>query len=61
MYNPEKEIAMTTAQCLAGISWRVFQHGRFVGYVVAFSHYDAWQKAKDKYGSDLRIEQTIFG
>lgn len=61
MYNPAKEILMTTAQCLAGTSWRVFQHGRFVGYVVAFSHYDAWQKAKDKYGSDLRIEKTIFG
>lgn len=52
---------MTTAQCLAGTSWRVFKHGRFIGYVVAFSRYDAWQKAKDKYGSDLRIEQMIVG
>jgi hypothetical protein len=50
---------MTTAQCLAGMSWRVFQHGRFVGYVVSFSQYDAWRKAKDKFGSDLRIEPVL--
>ena len=49
---------MNTTNCYAGCSWRVFQHGRFVGYVVAFSEYDAWQKAKDKYGSDLRIEKV---
>lgn len=51
---------MITAQCLAGTSWRVFQHGRFVGYVVAFSQYSAWQKAKEKYGSDIRIEKTVL-
>lgn len=50
---------MTTTQCLAGISWRVFQHGRFVGYVVSFSHNDAWRKARDKFGNDLRIEQVL--
>lgn len=50
---------MTNVQCLAGMSWRVFQHGRFVGYVVSFSLSDAWSKAKDKYGSDLRIEKMI--
>lgn len=60
MYNPAKEIPMTTAQCLAGTSWRVFQHGRFVGYVVAFSQYHAYQKAKNKYGNDIRVEKTIF-
>ena len=47
--------------CLAAFSWRVFQHSRFVGYVVAFSQYDAWAKARDKFGSDLRIEKVIFG
>lgn len=51
---------MTTAQCLAGMSWRVFKHGRFVGYVVAFSQYDAWRKAKEKFGNDLRIEPICF-
>lgn len=50
---------MTTNQCLAGISWRVFQHGRFVGYVVAFSQYEAWIKARDKYGNDIRIERVL--
>ena len=46
-------------QCLAAISWRVFKHGHFAGYVVAFTQYDAWQKAKNKYGSDIRIEKTF--
>ena len=50
---------MTTSQCLAAMSWRVFQHGRFVGYVVSFSQYDAWQKAKAKYGNDLRIDKVV--
>ena len=50
---------MTTDQCLAAVSWRVYQHGRFVGYVVSFSEHDAWSKAKDKYGSDLRIERVV--
>ena len=50
---------MTNTQCLAAMSWRVYQHGRFVGYVVSFSQYDAWIKAKDKYGSDLRIERVV--
>jgi len=59
VYNASKEKVMTTAQCLAGMSWRVFQHGRFVGYVVSFSQYDAWRKAKDKFGSDLRIEKVM--
>jgi hypothetical protein len=59
VYNASKEKVMTTDQCLAGMSWRVFQHGRFVGYVVSFSQDDAWRKAKDKYGSDLRIEKVV--
>lgn len=59
MYNASKEKVMTTNQCLAGMSWRVFQHGRFVGYVVSFSQYDAWIKAREKFGSDIRIEKVI--
>ena len=51
---------MTTSQCLAGMSWRVFQHGRFAGYVVSFSQYDAWRKAKEKYGNDIRIERVCI-
>ncbi len=50
---------MTNHQCLAGIFWRVYQHGRFIGYIVSFSEHDAWSKAKDKYGSDLRIEKVV--
>jgi len=50
---------MNTTNCYAAFSWRVFQHGRFVGYVVSFSQYDAWRKAKDKFGSDIRIEKVI--
>lgn len=50
---------MNTTYCYAAISWRVFQHGRFVGYVVAFSSYDGYQKAKAKYGSDIRIEKVL--
>ena len=50
---------MITDQCLAGVSWRVYQHGRFVGYIVSFSEHDAWSKAKNKYGSDLRIERVV--
>lgn len=50
---------MNTTYCYAAISWRVFQHGRFVGYIVAFSSYDAYRKAKDKYGNDIRIEQVL--
>lgn len=50
---------MNATPCLAGMSWRVFQHGRFVGYVVSFSQHDAWRKAKDKYGSNLRIDKVV--
>jgi len=49
---------MNTNQCLAAFSWRVFQHNRFVGYIVAFTQYDAYNKAKDKYGEGLRLEKV---
>ena len=49
---------MNTTNCYTAISWRVFQYGRFVGYVIAFSSYDAYRKAKDKFGRDIRIEQV---
>ena len=50
---------MITHQCLAAFSWRVFKDNRFVGYVVAFSQYDAYNKAKDKYGSNIWLERTV--
>ena len=50
---------MTDAYCYAGFSWRVFHNNRFVGYVVSFSQHDAWQKAKAKYGNDLRIDKVV--
>jgi hypothetical protein len=50
---------MNTNNCYAGCSWRVYKYGKFVGYIVAFTQYDAWQKAREKYGSDIRIEKTV--
>ena len=50
---------MTTNNCYAGYSWRVFQNNRFVGYVVALSEYDALRKAQDKYGYYIWIEKMI--
>jgi len=50
---------MNTDACLAAFSWRVFQHNRFVGYVVAFSQYDAYNKAAEKYGDGIRLEKVF--
>lgn len=50
---------MTTTNCYAGYSWRVFQHNRFVGYVVALSETDAMRKAQDKYGRYIWIERVV--
>jgi hypothetical protein len=50
---------MTTSNCYAGYSWRVFQHNRFVGYVVAMSETDAVRKANEKYGYYIWIERVI--
>jgi hypothetical protein len=43
--------------CYAGYTWRVFQHNRFVGYVVSFSETDATRKASEKYGKDIWLER----
>jgi hypothetical protein len=48
---------MKTTFCYSGISWRVFQHNRFVGYVVAMSEYDALRKAQEKYGDYILVER----
>jgi len=48
---------MTTANCYAGYSWRVFKNNRFAGYVVAFSESDAMRKATEKYGTYVWIER----
>lgn len=50
---------MNTSYCYAAFSWRVFQNNRFVGYVVAFSQYDAYNKARDKYGDYIWLEKVI--
>lgn len=50
---------MNTANCYAGFSWRVFQHNRFVGYVVAMSELDALRKANDKFGSYVLVERIV--
>jgi hypothetical protein len=50
---------MITTNCYAGYSWRVFQHNRFVGYVVAMSETDAVRKANDKYGYYIWIERVV--
>ena len=48
---------MNTDACLAAFAWRVFKDNRFIGYVVAFSQYDAYNKARDKYGENVRLER----
>jgi hypothetical protein len=50
---------MTTTNCYAGYSWRVFQNNRFVGYIVALSETDAMRKAQDKYGRYIWIERMV--
>ena len=50
---------MTNAFCYAGYSWRVFAGNRFAGYIVAFSEYDAYRKAQDKFGKNIWIERIV--
>jgi len=50
---------MTNAFCYAGYSWRVFSNNRFAGYVIAFSEYDAYRKAQEKFGQYIWIERVI--
>jgi hypothetical protein len=49
---------MNTNFCYSGITWRVFKHNRFVGYVMAASMIDAERKAKEKYGDYLWLERV---
>jgi len=49
---------MNTTFCYSGISWRVFQNNRFVGYVVAMSEIDALRKAQEKYGKYILVERV---
>lgn len=39
-------------------TWMVWQHNRLVGYVVAYSEWDAYAKAAKEYGSFFYIERT---
>ena len=48
---------MTNLNNYTEYSWRVFQHNRFVGYVVAYSETDAYRKAKEQYGNYVLVER----
>lgn len=39
-------------------TWRVWQNNRFAGYVTAVSENEAYRKAKEKFGSNLRLERV---
>jgi len=49
---------MTTANCYAGYTWRVFANNKFAGYIVALSEFDAMKKAQAKYGDYIWIERV---
>lgn len=38
-------------------TWMVWKNNRLVGYVVAFSEWDAYAKATKHYGSNLYVEK----
>ena len=40
-------------------SWAVWKNCRIVGYVEAYSEYDANIKAVNKYGRDIFLERSI--
>lgn len=40
-------------------SWAVWKNCRIVGYVEAYSEYDANLKATNKYGRDIFLERSI--
>ena len=37
-------------------TYRVFYNNRFAGYVHAFSMYSAYEKAREQYGKNVRVE-----
>ena len=40
--------------------WMVWKDCRLVGYVLAYSEYEALTKAKDSYGERLFVERPFF-
>lgn len=41
-------------------TWMVWKKNRLVGYVIAYSEWDAYAKASKEYGSDFYIERTYI-
>lgn len=42
-------------------TWMVVKECRIVGYIKAYSEWDALSAAKRKYGENLFVERTYFG
>lgn len=40
-------------------SWAVWKNCRIAGYVEAYSEYDAYIKANNKYGCDIFLERSL--
>ena len=40
-------------------TWMVWQNNRLVGYVMAFSEWEAYRKAADMFGSHFYIERPF--
>jgi len=40
-------------------TWMVWQNNRLVGYVVAYSEWEAYAKASKKFGSNFYIERSF--
>lgn len=41
-------------------NWIVWKNCRLVGYVTAFSEWEATKKAEEKFGRDTFVERTCF-
>jgi len=39
-------------------NWEVYKNCRIVGYVAAYSEYDALRKAQAKYGKDIFLQRS---
>jgi hypothetical protein len=39
-------------------NWEVYKNCRIVGYVAAYSEYDALRKAQTKYGQDIFLQRS---
>lgn len=41
-------------------TWMVWKKNRLVGYVIAYSEWEAYAKAAKEYGSDFYVEQPWY-